>query len=63
MNSEKIAVKQRIIEDTLKAKARNEAAIAALGDSVSLDEYSHLVRESEHGRVWTEALAAAVKEH
>ena len=63
MNAEKMAVKQRIIDDTLQAKARNEAAIAALKDSVSLDAYAHLVRESEHGRVWTDALAAAVKEH
>ena len=63
MNAEKMAVKQRIIDDTLQAKARNEAAIAALKDSVSLDEYVHLTRECEHGRVWTEALAAAVREH
>lgn len=63
MSIEKNAVKQRIIEETLAAKARNEAAIAALSDKVSLDEYKHLTREREHGRVWTDALQAAVKEH
>lgn len=60
---EKIRIKQRIIEDTLQAKKRNEDAIGRLNDSVCLSEYRKLVRKGQHGLIWTDALQTALKEH
>ena len=59
----KEAIKQNILEAALQAKARNAAAIASLTDTVSLDRYSHLVRENSHGQIWTDALQRALHEH
>ena len=56
-------MKQHILELTLAAKERNMARIAQLSDSVSLLEYRALVRGSEHGQIWTDALQAALNEH
>lgn len=63
MLNNKDFTKQQIIDVTLKAKERNEAAISRLTDSVSLSEYSSLVRESEYGAIWTDALQTALNEH
>ena len=60
---EKNKIKQRIIEDTLQAKKRNEDAIGRLNDSVCLFEYRKLVRKGQQGLIWTDALQAALKEH
>ena len=56
-------LKQQIMENAFAAKTRNEAEIATLTDSVSLFEYSDLVKDGDHGRVWTRALQAALYEH
>ncbi|MBQ8719774.1 MAG: hypothetical protein IJY65_01950 [Clostridia bacterium] len=60
---EKSRIKQRIIEDTLRAKKRNEEAISSLKDSVCLSEYRDLARVGQHGLIWTDALQAALNEH
>jgi len=60
---EKMRIKQRIIEDTLQAKKRNEDAIGRLNDSVCLSEYRELVRIGQHGLIWTDALQVALNEH
>lgn len=60
---EKNAIKHRIVEDTLQAKKRNEEAVRLLTDSVCLTEYRSLVRISQHGFVWTDALQSALNEH
>ena len=39
------------------------AAQAQLKDRVSLDAFVHLVRESDEGYIWTEALQTALREH
>ena len=59
----KEALKQQIMQAAFDAKARNEAEIASLTDSVSLLEYASLMREGEHGQIWTEALQAALDAH
>ena len=59
----KEALKQQIMQAAFAAKARNEAEIASLTDSVSLLEYASLMREGEHGQIWTEALQAALDAH
>ena len=56
-------IKQQILAATLEAKKRNEAAISALNDTVKLTEYSHLVTQGEHGKVWTKAFQTALCEH
>jgi hypothetical protein len=59
----KEALKHQIMQAAFAAKARNEAEIASLTDSVSLLEYASLMREGEHGQIWTEALQAALDAH
>ena len=44
-------------------RAVNLAAAEALTDTVSLTAYAHLTRETEIGRIWTEALQTALDEH
>ena len=56
-------IKQEIYEAASHAKKRNEAAISTLTDAVDLTDYRHLVRESVHGAVWTDALQCALNEH
>ena len=56
-------IKQQILAATLEAKKRNEAAISALNDTVKLTDYSHLVTQGEHGKVWTKAFQTALCEH
>lgn len=63
ITQEKIRVKQRIIDDTLQAKKRNEDAINCLNDSVCLSEYRELVRAGQYGLIWTDALQTALNEH
>lgn len=60
---EKERIKQRIVESTLEARARNLAAIARLGDTCSLEEYRSLAREGAEGLIWTDALQAALDAH
>lgn len=55
--------KQMIIDSLKKMEAENNARINALSDRCSLRDYAHLVRESEHGKIWTEALQTALREH
>ncbi len=63
MIQDKNQMKQEILERTLAAKARNLDAIAKLSDAVSLSEYRFLVRQSQHGLIWTDALQTALNEH
>ena len=63
MKQNKNQIKQGIMDAAYQAKRRNEAAIDGLQDSVSLSEYSALVRSSAHGSVWTDALQTALDEH
>ena len=46
-----------------KMKEENLAAIETLTDTVSLSDYAHLTRQSEHGTIWTEALQTALRNH
>ena len=55
--------KQRIFDNALAAKRRNESAIDLLTDTVSLWDYSDLIRKGEHGKIWTDALQTALCEH
>lgn len=61
MNKE--AKKQTIIESLKQMEAESNARIDALSDRCSIRDYAHLVRESEHGKIWTDALQAALHEH
>ncbi len=63
MTNKKRETKQLIINETLKAKERNNAAIEGLKDSICITEYKDLVQSSEYGSVWTEALQKALNEH
>ena len=56
-------IKQKILYCTLAAKKRNEEAIAALTDMVSITEYSHLTSVGVHGVIWTKAFQTALNEH
>ena len=44
-------------------KLENESNAKALTDICSIREYSHLVREGVEGKIWTDALRAALIEH
>ena len=63
MTAEKSLKKQQIIDSTARVKSRNNAAIAMLEDSVSLEHYRNFVKNGAHGCVWTEALQRALDEH
>lgn len=55
--------KQDIQQAALAAKKRNEETIARLKDRVLLTEYGSIVRQNEHGAIWTDALQKALDEH
>ncbi len=59
----KTEIKRRIEETLLQMREENLAAIEALNDTVLLDAYVHLTRESIHGTIWTDALQTALREH
>ena len=63
MLTTKHQMKQKILDETLQAKRRNEKAIATLKDRVSVAEYEALTREGAQGRIWTDALQRALDEH
>ena len=63
MITEKQAVRQSIYDTLTAMKAENAAAVLALHDSVSLTEYAHLTHGTEHGKIWTAALQAALDAH
>lgn len=44
-------------------RMENLAYIAGLSNYASLEEYSHLVREENGKKIWTEALQQAINEH
>ncbi len=56
-------VKKKILDETLAAKHRNEAAISCLKDTVTLTDYRYLTSEGEYGVVWTKAFQTALSEH
>lgn len=55
--------KQAIYEAAYQAVVRNAAEREKLTDEVSLEAYRHLTRQGSHGRLWTQALQTALKEH
>ena len=63
MTAEKKAIRQSIYDTLTAMRAENLAAAEALTDTVSLTAYAHLTRETEIGRIWTEALQTALDEH
>ncbi len=63
MTAEKKAIRQSIYDTLTAMRADNLAAAEALTDSVSLTAYAHLTRETDIGRIWTEALQTALDEH
>lgn len=63
MLTTKHQMKQKILDEALQAKIRNEKAIATLKDRVSVVEYEALTREGAQGRIWTDALQRALDEH
>lgn len=60
---DKKMTKQRILQNLATMKKNNEALISTLCGRCSILDYSHLVRQSEYGEIWTEALQAALYEH
>ena len=63
MTAEKQAVRKSIYNTLTAMKAENTAAMQTLRDSISLTDYAHLVRVTEHGCIWTAALQTALDEH
>ena len=63
MTAEKQAVRKSIYNTLTAMKAENTAAMQTLHDSISLTDYAHLVRVTEHGCIWTAALQTALDEH
>ena len=56
-------IKEKIYSSLRKAEVENKKKISSLRDRVLLTAYAHLARESECGKVWTDALRAAISEH
>lgn len=55
--------KKLIYEAAAHAEAENKKNISRLSDRVLLTDYAHITRVREYGRVWTEALQTALREH
>lgn len=55
--------KNAIISSLEAMKRENLARIAELSDRVSIFEYEHMATSGGAGRIWTQALQAALREH
>ena len=56
-------IKQSIYEKLAAMEQSNAEKVAVLKDQISLDCYRRLVRKSEWGNIWTDALQKALDEH
>ena len=56
-------IKEKIYSSLAAMEAENKNKIASLKKRALLTDYAHLVRVTEYGKVWTEALRAALREN
>ena len=56
-------IKEKIYSSLSSMEEENKAAISALSDRVLLTDYAHLAYSAPCGKVWTEALRQALREH
>ena len=56
-------IKEKIYSSLSAMEAENKKKIASLRKRALLTAYAHLVRTAEYGKVWTEALRAALREN